>query len=279
MKNLKPLEQNLITIYDSIASNCQGQKKLDLINERNKIVIRYDEYERNKLSLYRIAAQDYSQSQTIKKYLLECYGSNKTLDKLKVDIKNLQETHYKAICPYCGISSSGSFDHYLPKGEYPEYAVLAINLIPCCEKCNSIKGERWKESIELIFLNYYYHSIPNEKYLFANMSYIESNNVPTISYEIKNIYGIERTLYKNIETHYEKLKLCTRFEEHANDKLSEKFAEIKLAYSEGESIEQQKRQLKREYNVKIERKGRNDWEVVLLETIIDSDEFFGKIYI
>ncbi|WMX58624.1 hypothetical protein [Peribacillus sp. R9-11] len=278
MKNLKPIDKNPIKVFEGISSKCHGQKRGDLLSEKSNILSRYKYYAENKTNLTNVNMQEYSQKQDLKKYLLECYGDNVTLDKLKVDIKNAQEMHYKAICPYCGINSSGTFDHYLPKEDYPDFAVLSMNLIPCCEKCNSIKGERWKDNNALLFINYYYHIMTNEKYLFANLSYLESTNVPTVTYQIKKNSGIEASMFNCIISHYTKLKLCSRFEEHANDKVSELYDEINLAYEEGESLEQQKKDLERAYKVKKKRKGRNDWEVALLETIINFDEFFLKIY-
>jgi len=40
-------------------------------------------------------------------------------------------------CPMCGSSVTGSVDHYLPKGDFPEFSVMAANLVPACFHCNS----------------------------------------------------------------------------------------------------------------------------------------------
>ena len=56
-------------------------------------------------------------------------------------------------CPYCGdatvaltehvgvdgnnVVSKTVLDHYLPKSEFPYFAVNIFNLFPCCERCNS----------------------------------------------------------------------------------------------------------------------------------------------
>ncbi|WP_455179248.1 HNH endonuclease [Azospirillum melinis] len=40
-------------------------------------------------------------------------------------------------CPYCGeIGDVETLDHYLPKAYFPSFAVLPVNLIPSCNKCN-----------------------------------------------------------------------------------------------------------------------------------------------
>ncbi len=55
--------------------------------------------------------------------------------------------HYEALkvtangkCPLCGgIGHVRTLDHYLPKANFPVYAVLPTNLVPCCRDCNSDK--------------------------------------------------------------------------------------------------------------------------------------------
>ncbi|AZC17939.1 HNH endonuclease [Pseudomonas sp. CMR5c] len=47
----------------------------------------------------------------------------------------------KEQCPFCGgIGRPKSLDHYLPKANYPQYAVLPQNLVPCCRDCNTEKS-------------------------------------------------------------------------------------------------------------------------------------------
>jgi 5-methylcytosine-specific restriction endonuclease McrA len=45
-------------------------------------------------------------------------------------------------CPMCGSSVTGSVDHYLPKEDFPEFSVMAANLVPACSHCNSGKKGR-----------------------------------------------------------------------------------------------------------------------------------------
>ena len=37
----------------------------------------------------------------------------------------------------CGSSVTGSVDHYLPKEDFPEFSVMAANMVPACAHCNS----------------------------------------------------------------------------------------------------------------------------------------------
>ena len=39
-------------------------------------------------------------------------------------------------CPFCGIGTVSTLDHYLPKSKYPALAITPKNMIPACRDCN-----------------------------------------------------------------------------------------------------------------------------------------------
>lgn len=43
-------------------------------------------------------------------------------------------------CPYCSDREPETLDHYLSKADFSAFAVLAMNLVPCCYTCNSKKN-------------------------------------------------------------------------------------------------------------------------------------------
>lgn len=54
------------------------------------------------------------------------------------------------VCPYCnlaytynrGESTVAQLDHFLPKSEYPMFALCFYNLVPSCSACNHIKSDK-----------------------------------------------------------------------------------------------------------------------------------------
>ncbi|WP_163529272.1 HNH endonuclease [Halobacillus ihumii] len=276
MKNLSPIEEGLIEVYQAISEKCQGLKKDNLLSEISTINERYQTYLDNRNSLSSIDQIDYTGRVILKNQLISCYSNNVTLNNLKADILTKQDLYYQSKCPFCEINSPGTFDHYLPKEDYPDYSVLALNLIPCCEKCNSKKGKRWKNyDGKRFFLNHYYDFITQEKYLYANIVF--NNGIPTVSYEVKPNNRINDDLFEIIQSHYSKLDLCNRFEAQANDEISTWFQETALALQEGVSIEEQKKTLKRKITSNIEKSGKNNWIVALYEAIYQSTEFFSHV--
>lgn len=50
----------------------------------------------------------------------------------------------KTICVYCNTEKANSLDHFHPriKNGYTGYGNHPLNLVPCCSKCNSQKGNK-----------------------------------------------------------------------------------------------------------------------------------------
>ena len=50
-----------------------------------------------------------------------------------------QPTH--GVCPFCGVGTVNTLDHYLPKKRFPVFSVTPNNLIPACTWCQGAKDE------------------------------------------------------------------------------------------------------------------------------------------
>lgn len=79
----------------------------------------------------------------------------KLFSRSKIDAFKVAEIYGFRICPYCNINytyvvSKGKklvcrpdFDHFVKKTDCPQKALNVLNLVPCCQQCNSrIKGEK-----------------------------------------------------------------------------------------------------------------------------------------
>jgi len=92
--------------------------------------------------------------------LIHCYeGSTKDWDAMRTDFLASLTPTARAICPYCLIREPESWDHFLPKEQFPEYAVLLVNLIYVCGRCNRKKGEYLVGQPRAV-LNPYFDDIP-----------------------------------------------------------------------------------------------------------------------
>ena len=173
MKNLKNIAlDTLIEWYDKIVDlKSDENAKVVLLGLKAKVSNWYEHYIEH-FSREKIIAISDSLFSKNHPQLVSCYKSEgKTLSILKKNIRDLQEVGIKGTCQYCGVGKPKSMDHFLPISDYPEFAVLAINLIPCFKDCKEKKKAYWKEEGTRGIINLYLDNIPYEQFLFGEVHF------------------------------------------------------------------------------------------------------------
>ncbi|EMB8480640.1 HNH endonuclease [Providencia rettgeri] len=152
--------------------------------------------------------------------LLKLYKySLKAFINLKNAILTLPDERSIDTCQYCTLNTVNTLDHIIPKDDFPEYSIHPKNLFPVCSQCNSKKQKKWLDSSnDYNFLNLYYHDLPQEQYLFANVDF--SNGNFKVEFFLRNDNRINQTLFGVIERHYENLGLLERFKLKSNEIIS-----------------------------------------------------------
>lgn len=160
--------------------------------------------------------------------LLSCYKSEGVnLKALKKTIRELQHTDLKGVCQYCGIGKPKTFDHFLPISDYPEFAVCAINLIPCCKDCNEKKKAYWKEDGDRGIINFYLDNFFAYQFLYAKVEF--AFNVPRIVYHIENLNKtITDKYFSIVSKHFHRLELITAYNDESSNDLSELIRSFKI---------------------------------------------------
>ena len=98
-------------------------------------------------------------------------GNSKALRALKRQIKNLQDPGVLTVCPLCKVSLPRTFDHYLPLGTFPEFAIHPLNLVPSCQTCNGKKLEAWLNAEgQRICLHLYSDAIPQVDFVRCTLA-------------------------------------------------------------------------------------------------------------
>jgi len=152
--------------------------------------------------------------------LLRLYTSgNSRLVKLKNSITTVFDNRAMNTCQYCTIAPVGSFDHIVPKDEFPEFSVNPKNLLPACATCNSCKIDNWRANNKTIFLNLYTDILPSERYLFVDLIVSPDYIEPT--FELRNINNIDKDFFILLKSHYTKLHLPQRFKKESCKIISE----------------------------------------------------------
>lgn len=76
-------------------------------------------------------------------------------------------------CLLCNGRRPGEVDHFLPKDEHPALAILHLNLIGVCDKCNKHKAASCETDPARQFLHPYFECLPDEA-LFLHCSPFEA---------------------------------------------------------------------------------------------------------
>lgn len=90
--------------------------------------------------------------------LIDFYKSPPSLLKEKLQNRRNKD-NLLDVCPYCGNRGiPNTLDHFIPKDDYPHYAIFENNLVPQCRDCASIKGSFYFEDGKgCFFLHPMYH--------------------------------------------------------------------------------------------------------------------------
>lgn len=198
--------------FDKIVNSKKDSVILKSI--RTRVLMDYRLYLENISSLHRIKFNKYNsiEGESLKK----CYsnGTN-ALSNLKAELISCQEVKFQYLCPYCLISNYSTFDHYIPKENNPSLSVLAKNLIPSCNVCNSKKKEYWRDETGRGIIHFYEDDVNIEQFLFCSLKFC--NNLPIFEFYL-NTNKITNIQMKNmVEKHFERLELINRYNIKAAD--------------------------------------------------------------
>ena len=134
-------------------------------------------------------------------------------------------------CPYCGgIGRPRNLDHYLPKGHFPQFSILPVNLIPSCRDCNmGSKREYFATCMDKQTIHPY---LDNERYFCEQ--WISAKYFPEIGNEPGFIqYFVDPPEHwtsvqkSRVERHFHEFKLGNRFSLEAGPRLITLLAQIK----------------------------------------------------
>lgn len=155
--------------------------------------------------------------------LRACYGSStKPLEALKKAVRDAQPQRLLKYCPMCGTTLPKTFDHYLPAGKFPEFAVHALNLVPCCAFCNSTKDDDWLDAAgNRMFLHAYLDALPDEQFVRVALHQQPLLQGVGATFSLQHPPGVPQAQWQLIESHFARLKLLSRYDERGNDEIAE----------------------------------------------------------
>jgi hypothetical protein len=201
--------------------------------------------------------------------LRSCYkNETKRLKNLKEEIKELQTKAFLKIkCQYCGVDTADTFDHYAPMSEFPEYSVLASNLIPACSKCNRFKGAVWRSGKKRNYVNLYFDRILHGRVLFCKATVGNGNKIK-IEFLLRRGGTLSIQSFRMLQRHFKGLKLQQRYIGECSVEIEE--LKDNLADAGASSLISIKKELRRQMVRLRQQRGINFWKAAFYEGILGS---------
>ncbi|MGG4046313.1 HNH endonuclease [Paenibacillus favisporus] len=281
MKNLLPPQLDAAAIFTQVKMNSRDlEKKRRLSELESSVIRRYTVYESYTKKLEEISGSNITDKED-KEALESCYVRSKQgylEGEVVAKIIKAQSAQHKNTCPYCGMDKPRTIDHYLPKSIFPEFSIYPPNLIPCCGHCNTKKGKKWLKKGARRFINFYYDDLPDVKFLFAELVFEQDKRIhePRVTFTLVQNDAVPTEQFRLINSHYIELNLLQELSEYVEEEISNIYDEV--IHNTNLRIEEHKENLKMKQSSYIRKYGHNYWRSALYDAIIDSDEFFNRIY-
>lgn len=177
-----------------------------------------------------------------------------------------------AICPYCAVSASGTLDHYLPKDDYPIYAVFSRNLVPSCGSCNTNKRKLVLDGATGVraFFNPYYDPIPAVR--FVDVSATLHNKTLALSFRVVRPTGFSAQDFAQVQSHFRTLKLAKLYRLTALATLGDRVETFRRWNQEGGRAKVAAEFAKESLDLS-RTLGQSHWQVVLYDKLSTMDDF------
>jgi hypothetical protein len=132
------------------------------------------------------------------------------------------------ICPFCLHRNVKTLDHYLPKESFGAFAVLPLNLIPCCRDCNTEKLTFNPANHSESLLHPYYDHIDENPWLSCELILEGQTWIPQFFISAANI---EDDLKDRLLSHMTVLDLFNLYDVEGSRELNETKLQIRKTYA------------------------------------------------
>lgn len=266
-------EYNQKEIIDDCTSNMQAGTRLNNIIASESIIIQssleYDELA-TRGNLTTINTHELIEGGASKTDMVWLYdkkfvgdGGRKHYDKIMLLPKN-------GICPLCGKRTVSTLDHYLPKTQFPTYAVTPYNLIATCADCNKVKSDNVIILRENETIHPYYDDFNDEVWIKGEL--IEEFPIG-FNFTVYKPKTWSDEKFKRAENHFKTFRLNALYSAHASEMFAPYKVQIMRLYNR-RGIEVIKEDL--EDKIESYRSIRlNTWEAAMFTALLNSEWFFG----
>ena len=172
-------------------------------------------------------------------------------------------------CPLCDVGTVSTLDHYLPKKQFPAFAVTPANLVPSCRDCNlGQKRTEAPKSAETAPLHPYFDDVETAVWLKVDLYVSGDSLVPR--YGVVKPDAWDDVLYRRTLHHMELYGLYKLYGSHAAEEISGRARVWRSLYGESGA-----KQLKEQFSLdarSYEEVSLNSWKSALFRALfVQSD--------
>lgn len=259
--------------YDSVVAQRHNATKAVLAQHRSAVAAAFDfylKYSGDGASLKPISvAPAVSQALETNFDLLD---SNRSHSHIRDEILGSARHH---ACPYCNVATVDTLDHVLPKKLYPEFSVLAQNLVPSCSTCNRKKGPTCFHSSGFSLMHPYFTKVPIDASLVVAVT-VTAQEV-TWSFSLQQTASITNADFEPIANTFALLELADRYDKVSVGEIIDIISGFDDFYSDGD-LTAVRAFLQQLASNSQNSRGSNYWKTVILQALADSDAFCAGAY-
>lgn len=205
--------------------------------------------------------------------LESCYNVSTTplsthKDNILSALKNQSEVNLQR-CAYCMLNDPRTWDHYLPKESFPEYAVYHSNLLYVCFGCNHRKSKHFHNA-HLLYCHPYFSVVAESPLLHCLVTI--AGGTLTIKYYCAGD-GALQAAGEVAQRHMERLDLANRFAAEASSMVSGLIGELRQHFPHGVPSASLKNVLARRYALAQQHLGINAWDSRLWHGVAHCADF------
>ncbi|CAJ8268761.1 Uncharacterised protein [Burkholderia pseudomallei] len=231
MRSIPLLAVDSTAVFDDIAAAKRAPRRGYMRTARPLILSAYQDYEASVPEVGELDTADLTDPQ--KEAMQHAYTvETQPMTSLR---EELLDRIIVARCPFCGISESSTLDHYLPKEQYPEFAIFPKNLVPSCAVCNTRKSTRILEAGTDVrmFLHPCYDTVPDAAFLTVRTR-IEADAL-ILSYRLTRPEGMSVRTFRHLRSHFTELALADRYRRMGLEHLGGQYPALRRAYGVAEN--------------------------------------------
>lgn len=259
-----PIEDEL-SIFDTLCSTRRAMDQTSLLEHRPTVSDAYDNYY-SADSVVLVAPLSLADAAAV--LIAANYDVLRTGRRRDIGARIMARSNR---CCLCGDRPTGQLDHYLPKGDFPEFAALSANLIPACGTCNQKKSSTYRRSGGgPAYLHAYRDVLPGTEQFLVGEVAIQGTVI--VTFGLVQTPGISSELFDTLTNHFAILGLAEYYGERATELLVERRISFHEYYGD-DGPESLARYLAREARSARRAYGANHWKPVALDALANDKSF------